>query len=306
MTMHAMNAYIGSKEDLKREGFIYEPKLDGFRALCHVSEKGFKLISRGGQDLTDRFIGMDFRKNIKAKTAILDGEIVALNKKGVPDFGLLHKGHRAVFIVFDILMKDRKVFTDLPLLERKKILEKTVNDGNGIEKIVFTYDGVKLFKAAKKAKFEGVMAKDAQSIYYPGKRKKVWLKVKFLQTIDCVIVGYTSGIRTISSLCLGLYDGQKRLRFIGKVGTGFTQEYLQELEEKFSKIITKKKPVVEDFENVTWLKPKYVCEVALLEFHPQYIRHPSFYRMRTDKKPQQCTIAAQIPKKLIPKIFPDL
>lgn len=293
-----MNAYIGSQEDLERDGWIYEPKLDGFRALCYVTPTGYKLLSRNKDvDLTDRYMGMHFRKNIKAKHAVIDGEITALNDQGLPEFNLLTKGNPATFFVFDILMVDGKNLTNVPLIERKKILEKVVRNGNGIQKNFYTHNGKQLWKKVVKYNIEGVMAKDDQSLYYPGLRKKIWLKIKRLTTVDCVIVGFYSKVRSISSLALGLYKSDHKLHLIGVVGTGFNTRELEDLETKLSKIVTKKRPTIEDDPRVTWVKPKYVCEVKLLEFGDGYIRHSSFIRMRPDKKPKQCTFAAQIPQK---------
>lgn len=300
--IHAMNAYIGTKDLLSNKNYIFEPKLDGYRAIAYIN-KDINLISRNNLNLNSKFPELlNFRKNIKAKSCILDGEIVALDKNNVPDFSLLQRGNKTAYIVFDILMKDGKILTDLPLIERKKILNQTVKNGTKIEKNLFTKDGKDLWKVMIEKNYEGVMAKLENSKYYPGSRSKVWLKIKKLNTTDCIIIGYSeSPRRTISSLLLGLYDSNKKLQYIGKVGTGFTQETLDNLEEKFKKLETTKSPTAEKIKSreiLHWLKPKLVCEVAFLEFtKDNHLRHSVFKRLRSDKKPIQCTMKANIPQK---------
>jgi len=294
---HAMNARIGSIKDLnKPDDFIYEPKMDGIRALCHTNSD-IKLISRNNINLTPKYPELDFRKNIKAKTCVLDGEIVAYNKKGNPEFNLLQLGHAAHYVVFDILSKDGKDLTHLPLSERKVILDKTVIDGSNIEKIFFTHDGKALWRIALKKKLEGVMAKEFSAQYYSGLRSSVWLKIKSFNTLDCIIIGYTSGKRIISSLALGIYDSQKNLKYIGKVGTGFSFEFLDKLYSKLTKLRVKKSPLEYEIKekDINWVSPKLVCEVKYVEITRDVkLRSPVFLRLRTDKTPAECILSDQI------------
>ena len=296
----AMNAYIGSKDLFNQEGWIFEPKLDGFRALLYVNND-LIFLSRNNLSLNERFPDLTgFRKNIKAKSCILDGEIVAFDSKGTPRISLLgiNQSH---YIIFDILMKDGKSLVDLSLAERKKILEETVKDGKLIEKNFYTTDGKALWKIMLEKDFEGVMAKKIDSKYYPGLRSKVWLKIKNLNTADCVIMGYKlSEKRDFSSLMLGLYDEGGKLKYVGNVGTGFSLETIKDLLILFSKYETDKKPTddIIKLKNLVWLKPHFVCEVEFLEFTKDLrIRHSAFKRMRPDKKPRQCTIKANVPEK---------
>ena len=299
--INAMNAYIGTKELFKQKGWIFEPKLDGFRAILYVDNNDLKFLSRNDLVLNNRFPDLTgFRKFIKAESCILDGEIIALDKTGTPRISLLgiNQSH---YVVFDILMKDGKILTDLPLIERKKILEETVKDSKFIERNYFSYDGKSLWNVMLARNFEGVMAKKEDGKYYPGERKKVWLKIKNLNTADCVILGYTiTSRRKLSSLALGLYDENHKLKYIGKVGTGFSFETIDELLEDFEKYKTDKKPVTEEvkLKNIQWLKPHFVGEIEFLEFTKDFkIRHSAFKRLRPDKKPKQCTITANVPPK---------
>lgn len=294
----AMNALIGDKSLLEQQGWIFEPKLDGFRAILYVNDE-LEFLSRNNLPLNDRFPDLPgFRKNIKAKSCILDGEIVAFDSKGTPRISLLgiNQSH---YIVFDILMKNGKSLIDLPLIERKKILEKTVKNGKIIENNFYTTNGKKLWKIMLQKKFEGVMAKKIDSKYYPGLRTKVWLKIKNLNTADCVIMGYKlSEKREFSSLILGLYDENGSLHYVGNVGTGFSYELIDQLLNLFKKFETDKKPTRDIIKqkDIVWLKPHFVCEIAFLEFTKDLrVRHSAFKRLRPDKKPRQCTLKANVP-----------
>lgn len=286
--------------------FIFEPKLDGTRAVCYYQNNKIKLINRRDKDITTRYPELNFKKNLKCRNCILDGEIIVYNKKGNPSFNLLQKRDQlsnkfmieirsreypATYVVFDILKKDGKNLMSLPLIERKKILEKTIISSSRIDVIPYTTEGKKLWREIKKRKLEGVIAKNPLSKYYPGKRTPEWIKIKFLKTIDCVIIGYTSEKRAISSLVLGAYDKGK-LRYIGRVGTGFTEKFLEELYEKLKPLKTNK-PVAEysGRKEIQWIKPKIVCEIRYLEFtKDKMIRAGVFLRLRNDKKPKDCIL----------------
>lgn len=289
-----MNAYIGTTKDLEHKDFIYEPKLDGIRALCYVNKK-MTFISRNEKDLTKRFPELQERDAITASSCIIDGEIVAFDKKGVPRFQLLQEGMPGYFIVFDILEHNNKSVINLPLLERKKILDATIKDSPHIQKIIFTKNGKALWHEVNKRHLEGVMVKKADGTYQPGIRSRTWLKVKLFNTIDCIIIGFTTGKRIISSLALGLYDG-KKIIYIGKVGTGFTEEFLHTLHRRLLPIITKKVPeTTEDVRDITWIKPHLVAEIKFVEITKAHIlRSPVFVRIRDDKKPKNCTTEDQL------------
>jgi bifunctional non-homologous end joining protein LigD len=306
-----MLALPAGRDSLKKEGFIYEPKLDGTRAICYLDEKGIRLINRRGNDITGRYPEFSFSKEIKASSAVLDGEVVVYDKNGNPDFHLLQRreqvGKKAVseirskelpatYVVFDILEKDGKSLTGLPLSERKKILDETVTDGKHIQKIFYTENGPGLWEQIEKRKLEGVIGKDRTSEYYPGVRAPVWIKIKYLKTIDCVIVGYTSEKRIISALALAVYS-QGKLRYIGRtVGKGFTEGFLKELHKELVPLEQKEAPVkYEGGKDIHWLQPKLVCEVTFLELsHDIIMRAPVFLRMRYDKKPEDCILEEQV------------
>lgn len=287
---------MGSPEILNNQTYIFEPKLDGVRALCYVDQE-LEFVSRNNLDLTQTYPELTIRKNIQVKTAILDGEIVSYDQKKNPSFERLQQGYRATYVVFDILSLNGKSLISLPLLERKKILKRVITKSARIEIIRYTTDGLGLWRKIKTRRLEGVMAKRSDSLYHPGKRTSDWLKIKLLNTIDCVIIGYLPKKRVIGSLAVGVYDKGK-LRYIGNVGTGFSATMVKTLHQQLRSIKTNKSSAINADDappNLQWVKSRLVCEVEYLML-TQYtmLRAPSFMRLRCDKKPRQCTLTSQI------------
>jgi len=299
-----MLARPGRPEDLNRPGYLYEPKLDGTRALCYKDSR-LIFVNRRERDITERYPEFDFIMDIKAGRCVLDGEIVVFDSKGNPDFRLLQKReqsspsvrkllsarHPATYVVFDVLMRDGLELVSAPLIERRRQLQGMITEGKALRTIVSSTDGVKLWELAKRRGIEGVMAKRIDSVYEEGRRSPSWIKVKTTRTLDCIIVGYTSELRPLSSLALGLADAGSII-FVGKVGTGFTDVFMESLKERLDAIKVDDAPVVNPPEQpVTWINPEVVCEVEYLEVTPQlHLRAPSFKRLREDKLPEDCTI----------------
>ena len=227
------------------------------------------------------------------------------------------------YIVFDILEKDKKPLIDLPLLERRNILKQAVTEGpHVILSVPVEGRGEDYYRAAVAKGLEGVMAKRKDSPYEPGLRSGVWLKVKGQKTCDCVITGYTRGkggrSSTFGALLLGLYDNGdgsvsqdggtgsspaprssrhtgsagRTLISVGKVGTGFSDHDRAALMETFSQLKTSM-PQLQDVEKddtIVWLEPVLVGEVAYQEVtRDRKLRIPRFIRIRSDKKPEECT-----------------
>jgi len=202
--MRPMLAKTGDETYLDKAGYIYEPKLDGIRAvLFYGKNPTFK--SRNGKDLTERFSGIRLPP-IKATTCIIDGEIVAYDRKGNPDFNLLQNNGTAVYVAFDIMKKNSVDLRQKPLMERKKILRATLHGNETVQTIFYTERGKKLWKSMKKRGVEGVIAKKKDSTYEEGTRSDSWVKIKLTNTIDAIVIGFTHSKRKISSLALGLYD----------------------------------------------------------------------------------------------------
>jgi len=307
--LKVMNAKLADQSVLKKPGYIFEPKLDGYRALCYVNQE-IKLISRNLKNFNKQFSELThFRENIHADSCILDGEIVVYDQTGNPNFSLIGQAP-ATYAIFDILALDGELLVSKPLLERKKILEQVVkpntSQNNHIEIVFFTTDGPNLWDQIVKRHLEGVMAKKADSKYYPGKRSDVWLKIKITNTVDCVIIGYAEDEQTISSVALGLYNKNNQLRYMGSVGTGIDSSTAKFLEQELPKIRVNSLPLLmpeklgptwgnRPVKYINWVEPKLVCEIkyqALTEYG--IFRIPVFLRLRTDKNPQDCTIEDQL------------
>lgn len=289
--------------------WIFEIKWDGFRAIAYVEEP-YSLKSRNGKELKHNFPELE-ELNKLSGNVVVDGEIVVM-REGKPDFqALLERGQAvspneiqrqaqrapAIYVVFDILEKDGNPLTKLPLMERKKILKASLKEGKNVLLSDFIEEkGEVYYKLVLDKGLEGVMAKKKESYYEEGLRTGSWLKIKKLRTCDCIIFGYTKGADsreiTFGALLLGLYDTDGKPVYVGKVGTGFTQEMLGILTDKFEKLKTDAapfKPEVGDV--VTWLEPKLVCEVIYqVVTRDIKLRMARFQRLREDKSPAECTL----------------
>jgi DNA ligase D-like protein (predicted ligase)/DNA ligase D-like protein (predicted 3'-phosphoesterase) len=296
------------KEAFSDKDWFFEVKWDGFRAIAYIEEP-FSLKSRNEKELKDNFPELQELKKL-AKNIVVDGEIIVM-REGKPDFqSLLERGKAvseveiqrqenrlpAVYIVFDILEKDAKPLTKLPLMERKTILKDSLREGSNVLLCDFIEEkGETYFQLALEKGLEGVVAKKKDSQYEEGLRTGSWLKIKKLKTCDCVIFGYTKGNEnrgaTFGALLLGVYDKGKPV-YLGKVGTGFTQQMIRLLFDKFEKIKTDTSPFKpEAGDSVTWLEPKLVCEVAYQVLtRDTRLRMSRFKRLRDDKLPEQCTL----------------
>jgi bifunctional non-homologous end joining protein LigD len=296
-------------EPFNSENWIFEIKWDGIRAISYVNGE-LNIRSRNDKELCHNFPELEELADL-AENVVLDGEIVVM-AGGKADFqALIERSNAAsrrdiehgalvypaTYVVFDILEKDGKAVTEMPLIERKKLLKASLREGRRVTLSVFVENnGEPYYKAAIERGVEGVMAKRKGSTYQPGKRSGDWLKIKKLLTCDCVIFGYTQGEgsrrKTFGALILGLYDDNKPI-FVGKVGTGFSDKTLGELMKRFAKFETKEKTInaKEVTEKVTWLKPELVCEVIYQNAtRGNRLRAPRFRSLRVDKKPKECTI----------------
>jgi len=289
--------------------WIFEVKWDGFRAIAYVDED-LSLKSRNGKELKHNFPELNELLQL-SRNIVVDGEIVVL-KEGKPDFQSLLKRGQAVsevdikrqvakspvvYVVFDILEKGGEPLTNLLLMERKKVLKDSLREGEHVVVSDFVDEkGEAYFESALDKGLEGVMAKRKDSRYEEGLRTGSWLKIKKLRTCDCVIFGYTRGAQsrgeTFGALLLGVYDKEGRAVYVGKVGTGFTEETLGVLTDKFEKLKTDVAPFKPEVgDKVTWLEPKLVCEVAYqVVTDDTKLRMARFHHLREDKSPSECTL----------------
>ncbi|MFZ3168080.1 MAG: non-homologous end-joining DNA ligase [Candidatus Methanoperedens sp.] len=291
------------------DDWIFEVKWDGIRAISYIKDE-FSLKSRNQKELTDIFPELSELK-VLTGNSVLDGEIIVM-KDGKSDIQILMQRMQATnpreimfmagkfpatYVIFDILEKDGKELLDTPLLERKRVLKNSVKEGNFIVLSLFVEGtGVAYYRAAMEKGLEGIIAKKKQSLYEPGKRSNKWLKIKPEKTCDCIIFGYTEGEgnreKTFGSLILGLYDAKGPV-FIGKVGTGFSREYMENLKLTLDnyKVEEETLPGVNREREITWLRPDIVCEVGYQSITDDgKLRIPVFKSLREDKDPLECTI----------------
>ncbi|MBD3194965.1 MAG: DNA ligase [Candidatus Lokiarchaeota archaeon] len=277
--------------------YFFQPKLDGTRALFIEG----KLINRRGRNIRYRY--PEFKSLEIKNECVIDGEVVVYNEKGLPDFKLLQsreqtsnklkiellsKRYPATYVVFDCLKYKDKDLLTVPVEKRLEYLEKAVIEGNNLQIIFSTEDGKFLWDKIKSMGVEGVMAKKKGSRYHPGKRSKVCLKIKNLNTIDCIILGYTKGEgkreNTFGALRIGAYNEGELIK-LGKVGTGWTDQELIDLKRKLDTLI------INELDDTIYVKKELVCEVEFLELTDNLeLRAPSFKGLRYDKEPKDCSI----------------
>jgi bifunctional non-homologous end joining protein LigD len=274
--------------------WVYEMKYDGFRAVTGIVDGEAAMLSRNELDLSSRFPSTFAAvKKIKAKELVVDGEVVVLDEQGAPRFQLLQQGQgsgREQLVLFDILWLEGEDLRRRPYEERRKILEKTFAKPPAGISIARTLpmSGEQALELAAKGGWEGIIAKKKTSVY-ESRRSKDWLKVKAIHQQEMVIVGWQPSSvndRDIGSLHLAVNENGK-LRYAGKVGTGFSAKMRSWLREELAKDVVPK-PMVTDvprIKDATWVKPRLVGQVSFTEWTSDHrLRHPSFLGLREDKE----------------------
>ena len=289
-----------AEEVPKGDGWLFEVKWDGYRAIADVRQSDATLTSRNDNDLTGRFesVAREIPKAVKTPDCVLDGEVCALDEQGRATFSAMQQGKpgtRYVYAVFDLLELEGEPLLDLSLTERRKRLEKLLDRRNKVVQLSESFDdGGALYHAADQQGFEGIMAKRADSKYEPGRRTRNWLKIKTHGRQEFVIAGYTKGqgrrSGRLGSLILAYWkDGE--LVYAGNVGTGFTDEEIDELLAKLRPLERRDAPFEEvpkmpkvRRDAIVWVEPKFVAEVEFVEWtHDGRLRAPSYQGLREDK-----------------------
>lgn len=290
----------------------FEIKWDGYRALAFRKGKITEIKSRNNQSFDKRFYPIhDALKKWKIE-AVLDGEIVVTNQKGISQFSALQNWHeeddgKLQYYLFDVLWLNGKSLISRPFKERNEVLKSIVPEDHDVLRLGFSVPGrgIPFLNAAKEAGLEGIIAKRVDSLYFPGTRSNDWLKIKLTRRQEVIIIGYThnpGSPRPFSALLLGLYRG-KTLSYAGKAGTGFNAQEQKEMLRKFKPLIIDRSPLNETHINgkllehywgagteITWLKPRLVCEVGFTEVTDEGLfRHPSFKGFREDKPAKDVT-----------------
>ncbi len=313
--IHPMLATLVDKP-FDDDEWLFEIKWDGYRAVAFLQDGKVRLVSRNQNDLTAEYPELkDLAQNVRARTAILDGEIVALDEQGRASFSLMQqrtgfrepgrRGARNVSIpilyyAFDLLYLDGYSLFQVELEKRKELLAGIVAAGD-----ILRYSdhhlgqGTALFQAAAGKQLEGIVAKRRRS-WYIQKRSREWLKMKITKSQECVIGGYTDpkGSREhFGSVILGLYDDQGQLIHVGQAGSGFTEASHADMWRRLQKLKTSRNPFhgqVQTGRGMHWVKPELVAEIKFTEWTHETegggvkMRAPVYEGLRFDKKPREC------------------
>lgn len=287
--------------------WLYEPKLDGYRALLLKNRNQVRILSRNEKDLTRMYPRVAAAgARVKAQRAVIDGEIVALSEDGRPSFQALqhrssHPKHQIVFYAFDVLHLNGEDLTSQPLLKRRGQLPKVIGDDPMIRLSLDLPGSVsEIVRALRAAGIEGVVAKRKDSTYQPGDRSGDWVKLKLERQQEFVIGGYRpDGSTGLDALLVGYFEG-KTLLFAGKVRAGFIPHVRREVLEKLKPLVTPKCPFAnlpddsagrwgggipaDEMQAMRWTKPQLVAQVRFTEWTADNrLRHAAFLGLRDDK-----------------------
>jgi bifunctional non-homologous end joining protein LigD len=306
-------------EPFDNPDWLFEIKWDGYRAVAFIQHGEVRLVSRNQNNLTAQFPELgDLPRLVKAESAVLDGEIVALDDEGRPSFSLMQQrtgfqppgkkrlprreGVPVLYYAFDLLYLDGYDLRKVPLEKRKDILQSILVKGDVVHfSDHYAEKGRDLFAAAKQRGLEGILAKKGDSTYQE-ERTRDWLKIKITQTQECVIGGYTDpeGSRQyFGSVVLGLHDKRGRLIHVGQAGSGFDQKSLKEIYERLKRLETKANPFygeIGGLKKVHFVRPELVAEIKFTEWTHETaesgmkLRAPVFLGLRSDKDPNECRL----------------
>jgi DNA ligase D-like protein (predicted ligase) len=282
----------------------YEVKWDGYRAQAVKHGASIALASRNLANITKQYpAAAQAAAGIHAETAILDGEIVALDADGRPSFQGLHhaelQGLSIVYYAFDLLHLNGRDLTRSPLEERRAALREVVDGSTVLLSDALPGTPQQITAAVKRLHLEGIVAKRKRSIYTPGRRSDAWVKVRFSNHQEFVVGGFKPSGATFDSIVVGYYDG-KQLLSAGKVRAGFTPHARAELAAKLATLDTTRCPfanlpttrsghwgegiTAEDMRALRWVKPKVVVEVSFTEWtRDGSLRHAAYLGPRDDK-----------------------
>jgi bifunctional non-homologous end joining protein LigD len=314
-TPKPMLATLGGESDIVDENdYAFEMKWDGYRAIAEVRDGTVRLLSRNGNDLTSSYPELQAIAAAAASDAVLDGEIVVIGRGGRPDFsrlqsrgGLTKKSDVARaqkdapvrFMAFDILEADGDPTMKLDYDSRRALLAKLVRAKSPVE-IPPAFDGdlAAAIDSSRQLGLEGVMAKRHDARYSPGRRSDAWIKIKHHATQEVVVIGWRPGkgtrARRIGSLLMGI-PGSDGYRYVGRVGTGFTEKELDALLPRLERIERVTSPATDvpsaDASDAHWVTPRLVGEVEFAEWTPAgRIRQPSWRGLRRDKTPADVVV----------------
>lgn len=286
------------------EGYTYEVKWDGIRALISFEGDEIQIHTRNQKNVTDKFPELQNTAAFRAECGLFDGEIVSLDRAGKPDFQevinrlksssskkiqRLSKTRPVNCYLFDCLYMDGRPLIHEPLWRRYEWLQDSVKKGTPYRMSELVENGKGLFEAVKKLNLEGIMAKKEDSRYLPGKRSELWLKVKTKETADCLVIGYTDGSGERNQYFGALHLAERKdgeLKYRGKVGTGFDLPLLREIYQELKELKKIDKPIehaVQQEKQTTWVEPELVVEVSYSSLtDDRLFREAVFERMRPE------------------------
>ena len=303
-------------EAFDSEDYLYEVKWDGIRALISLDEGEITIRSRSQRNITKHFPELLIPDQaFRASNALFDAEIVCFNDDGKPNFewsvrriqqsgdsgiARLQAKHPALCLVFDCLYLDGRSIMGEPLVRRKEWLADSIRDNTPYRVSETMDEGVSLFEAVSKLGLEGIMAKERNSVYLPGRRSPSWLKIKSHRAMEAIIVGYTKGKGdrdgVFGALHLGCLNG-KQIEYLGKVGTGFDDKLLRSIMTELARLKQVPRPFKErplDDAQSVWIDPVIVCEVRYSSLTKDgRLREPVFLRLRPDMTPEDCERKSQ-------------
>ncbi len=289
-------------EPFDKTGWVYEEKYDGDRILAYKEDDRVRLLSRSAEDRTDRFPGIaQVIRNLEPASLLLDGEVVVFDRRGVSRFQLLQQREREPsYAVFDCLFCEGKDLRDESLATRRTVMKNAIGSSPVlVPSQRLATNGLKAFRLAKRRGYEGLVAKDLASHYVEGRSSK-WLKVKVHQEDEFVIAGFTkpAGSRKyFGALLLGAYENG-HLRYVGKVGTGFSQKTLAELHKRFQSLVREHSAFADPppEKGVSHLAPQLIAQVSFQELTADgKLRQPVFLGLREDKRPRE-VVLPEVPK----------
>jgi bifunctional non-homologous end joining protein LigD len=283
--------------------WTYEVKWDGYRTLALKDQQRVILLSRNLKDATRQYRSVAQNvSSLPVESALLDGEIVAIDEEGRPSFQALHHqtAHTIVYYAFDVLHLNGRDLLKAPLEDRRRILADVLKGASILRSEPLPGTPSDIERAVRHLNLEGIIAKRRLSIYEPGRRSSSWVKVKFNRRQEFVIGGYKPNATTFESLLVGYYE-RRKLHFAGKVRAGLTPRARSEIFAAIEIDRTPRCPFVnlpnmttshwgegiteEDMANLRWVKPRVVVEVSFVEWtRDGLLRHPEFVGGRDDKK----------------------
>jgi bifunctional non-homologous end joining protein LigD len=301
-----MAATLTSKP-FRDEDWLFEIKWDGYRVEAVVRDGKVRIWTRRGNDAATYFGDFLATPNwIDAREAIVDGEVVAFDENGTPDFGVLQEkisairsGRSAaglVYQAFDLLYLDGRSLVDVPLEDRKRLLKSVLKATRRVQYAShIETEGVDFYEAARKMNVEGVVAKHRRSHYEPGRRTNTWLKIKIRPEQELVVGGYTPGegnAKDLGAVVVGVYEGSK-LKYAGKVGSGFNGATRKQMRDRLAKLETDKCPFDPcperkgELRTARWVKPEVVIRAELGGWTREgYVRQTAFKGFDHDKDPK--------------------